>query len=82
MDVRITDQQRTNSIPNPGTRLLGQDLEGDDEREHVELAHEHDQEAVIDLLAEPGPEDELDQEKDISRHGEKVRLEDVEAESS
>lgn len=82
MNVRITDQKGTDGVPSPVTGTSGHDFQGDNQGKHVELTEEHDQEPVVDLLTDPGPEDELDEEEDVGRDGEQVGFEGVEAEGA
>lgn len=70
MNIRITNQQGTDGVPSPGIGRSGHDFQGNDKGQHVELAEEDDQEPVVDLLANPGPEDELDKEEDVGWDGE------------
>lgn len=55
--------------------MCREDLERDQERQSPYLAHEPDEEPLIDPLREPGPKEKLDYEEDVRRDREQIGLE-------
>ncbi|KAH9810122.1 hypothetical protein Tdes44962_MAKER01096 [Teratosphaeria destructans] len=80
MDVRESDQEDRAGVFAPVRGGSGDDFEGDEEREGPELAEDAEEEALVELFGEPGPEEELDDEEDVGGDCEEVGAEGAEAE--
>ena len=79
MDVRGPDQQGAQSPLDPRPRAVGDGLERDEDGQRPDLADEAGQEALVRLLRDPGPEEQLRDEEHVGGDGEQVRLEGAEA---
>ena len=79
MNVRKSNKHCIQRIPRPGMRCTRRKhLERDQIRQHPQLAYQHNSKTVVYFLAQPRPEDQLDDEQRISRHGQEICLEGVE----
>jgi hypothetical protein len=61
MNIRISHYQRRDSISDPigMWELYGESLKGDQKWNSPDLAHQSDEETLIEFLGGPGPELEL-----------------------
>lgn len=63
MDVGKTNEHHVQDVSTPSEVIpTWQRLQPDDQRQHVDLANEDDEEAVVDLFRDPCPEDQLEDE--------------------
>ena len=65
MHVRVPNKQRRHAPFGPGAGIGGDEFEREDEGEHPNLRDEADEEALVNLFRDPGPEEELKDEEDI-----------------
>ena len=79
MHVRRPNQERAQSPLDPRPRVRRDRLERNQDRERPELAHETDEEALVRLLRDPGPEEQLQDEEHVGGYGEQIRLKGAEA---
>lgn len=80
MDVGRADEQDRQGVLAPVARVSGDELEGDEDGERPDLRGETKEEALVDLLREPGPEEQLDDEENVGWNAEQVGLERGEVE--
>lgn len=62
----MTDEERTQDPFDPVACCTWEDFEGDQQRKCPNLADESDEEALLDLLRQPCPEEQLANEKNVS----------------
>lgn len=65
VDVGVADDEGGYDPAGPGGDVFGDDFEGDEEGEEPDLGAEADEEALVDALGEPGPEEELEDEDGV-----------------
>lgn len=65
VDVGVADEQGREDPAGPGGCGFGEEFEGDEEGEGPDLGEEADEEALVELFAEPGPEEELADEDGV-----------------
>lgn len=79
MDIRGSNHQNAQCILGPLTRGSREYLQRHQQRKQIQLPNEDDQEAIVDFLGQPSPEDELEEEEKVGGDGEQIGLEDIPA---